>query len=51
KIMLDKGTQFASHFMNDILTTCKITPNHSTAYHPQTNGQVKRINAEITKYL
>ncbi|KAF8643526.1 hypothetical protein AX16_008988 [Volvariella volvacea WC 439] len=51
KIVSDKGTQFASHFMNDILAACKITPNRSTAYHPQTNGQVKRINAEITKYL
>ncbi|KAF8643310.1 hypothetical protein AX16_009103 [Volvariella volvacea WC 439] len=37
--------------MNNILAACKITPNHSTAYHPQTNGQVERINAEITKYL
>ncbi|KAF8648450.1 hypothetical protein AX16_006277 [Volvariella volvacea WC 439] len=51
KIMSDRGTQFASHFMNDILAACKITPNRSTAYHPQTNKQVERINAEITKYL
>ncbi|KAF8643202.1 hypothetical protein AX16_009165, partial [Volvariella volvacea WC 439] len=51
KIVSDRGTQFASHFMNNIFTVCKITPNCSTAYHPQTNGQVERINAEITKYL
>ncbi|KAF8646352.1 hypothetical protein AX16_007275 [Volvariella volvacea WC 439] len=51
KIVSDRGTQFALHFMNDILTTCKIFPNHSTTYHPQTNRQVKKINAEITKYL
>ncbi|KAF8639592.1 hypothetical protein AX16_010276 [Volvariella volvacea WC 439] len=51
KIILDRGTQFALHFMNDILAACKITPNRSMAYHLQTNGQVERINAEITKYL
>ncbi|KAF8638653.1 hypothetical protein AX16_010468, partial [Volvariella volvacea WC 439] len=48
KIVSDQGTQFALHFMNNILATCKITPNCSTAYHSQTNEQVERINAEIT---
>ncbi|KAF8663969.1 hypothetical protein AX16_000853 [Volvariella volvacea WC 439] len=37
--------------MNDILAVCKIISNRSIAYHPQTNRQVERINAEITKYL
>ena len=51
KIISDRGPQFESKFMNDLYRLLGITGNHSTAYHPQTDGQTERINQEIEQYL
>ena len=37
--------------MKDLCTLLGIERNHSTAYHPITDGQTKRINQEIKQYL
>ena len=51
KIMSDQGPQFASEFMHDICQILSIKQNLSTAYHPETNAQVERMNHEVTQYL
>jgi len=51
KVISDRGTQFVSKFMTDLLALLGITPNRSTTYHPQTNGQTERVNQEIEQYL
>jgi hypothetical protein len=37
--------------MKEFYTTHNIIMNASTAYHPQTNGQTKRVNQELEQYL
>ena len=47
----DRGPQFASAFARDLYKLLGVEVNPSTAYHPQTDGQTERKNAEIEKYL
>jgi transposase InsO family protein len=51
RIISDRGPQFASKFMKKLSNALGIKQNLSTAYHPQTDGQTKRINQEIETYL
>jgi len=51
KIVSDRGPQFASEFMRDICHVLEIEQNISTAYHPETNVQVERMNHEVAQYL
>jgi len=51
KVISDRGRQFVSEFMNELYKMLDIEPAPSTAYHPETNGQTERENAEIVKYL
>jgi len=51
KIVLDRGPQFASKFMHDICQVLSIEQNISTAYHPEMNAQVERMNHEVAQYL
>ena len=44
KILSDRGPQFASKFMDEFTKALGIKRQLSTAYHPQTNGQMERIN-------
>ena len=37
----DRGEQFNSELINNLLNMCGIKLQHSTAYHPQANGKVK----------
>ncbi len=50
-IISDRGPQFISKFMKELYRLLNITPNASTTWHPQTDGQTKRVNQEIKKYL
>ena len=51
KILSDRGPQFASKFMEEFTKVLGIKRQLSTAYHPQTDGQMERINQEIGTFL
>jgi transposase InsO family protein len=51
RIISDWGPQFALKFMKELCNALGIEWNLSTAYHPQTDSQTKRINQEIETYL
>jgi transposase InsO family protein len=44
KIMSDRGTQFTSRFRERLHETLDTQLRFSSIYHPQTNGQTKRVN-------
>jgi len=50
-VISDRGSQFASRFMEDFTRVLETKRKLSTAYHPQTNGQTERINQEIGTFL
>jgi len=43
-IILDKGVQFAVGMIKELNNLLGIQTKLSTAYHPQTDGQIERIN-------
>lgn len=47
KVISDRGPQFASKFMMDLNCILGITTALSTAYHPQTDRQMERVNQDI----
>ena len=51
KVILDQGPQFVPSFMKELYAQLQIEGNPSTTYHPETDGQIERINAWIEKYL
>ena len=51
QIISDRGTQYITQFTKDLHKLTNTTTNISTTYHPQTDGQTKRINQEIEQYL
>jgi len=50
-IISDRGVQFAAEMMKELNNLLGIQTKLSTAYHPQTDGQTKRINQELEQYL
>ena len=50
-ILSDRGSQFASKFMEDLTKALGTKQMLSTAYHPQTDGQTEWINQEISTFL
>ena len=50
-VISDRGPQFASNFTKELASILGIKLALSTAYHPQTDGQTKRMNQEVEKYL
>jgi len=50
-ILSDRGPQFASKFMEELTKALGMKRQLSTAYHPQTYGQMERINQEIGTFL
>jgi IS30 family transposase len=44
KIMSDRGTQFTSRFWERLHETLDTQLHFCSAYHPQTDGQTKRVN-------
>ena len=51
KTVSDIGTQFTSHFWQTVHTSLGTKLNFSIAYHPQTDGQTKRINQILEDML
>jgi len=51
KIINNKGPQFTSISIGELCKTLGIKRAMSTAYHPQTDGQMERINQEIKVFL
>ena len=51
KILSDREPQFASKFMEEFTKALGTKRQLSTAYHPQTDGQMERINQEIGTFL
>jgi transposase InsO family protein len=51
KIMSDRGTQFTSKFWERLHETLDTQLHFSSAYHPQTDGQTKRVNQILEDML
>jgi Integrase core domain/Chromo (CHRromatin Organisation MOdifier) domain len=50
-IVSDRGPQFASRFWQRLCQHLRISPNLSTAFHPQTDGPTERVNGIMEQYL
>jgi len=50
-IILDKGPQFVAELMRELNQMLEIKSKMSTAFHPQTDGQMERVNQELEQYL
>ncbi|WVZ80724.1 hypothetical protein U9M48_028180, partial [Paspalum notatum var. saurae] len=50
-ITSDRGSQFTSHFWEHLQSALGTTLIHSSAYHPQTSGQVERVNQILEDML
>ena len=50
-ILSNRGPQFASKFVEEFTKVLGTKRKLSTAYHPQTDGQMERINQEIGTFL
>jgi transposase InsO family protein len=51
KIISDRGTQFTSHFWQQLHEALGMHLKFSSAYHPQTDGQTKRTNQILEDML
>jgi len=51
KILSDRGPQLTSKFMEEFTKALGIKRQLSMAYHPQTDGQMERINQKIGIFL
>ena len=51
RILSNRGLQFTSKFMEEFTRALGTKRQLSTAYHPQTDGQMERINQEIGMFL
>ena len=50
-VISDRGPQFVSSFTCDLYDKCGIKMKATTAYRLQSNGEVERVNQEISTYL
>jgi transposase InsO family protein len=50
-VVSDRGPQFIAAFMRKLYKLLGIKLAMSTAYHPQTNGQMERVNQVLEGYL
>jgi hypothetical protein len=50
-IVTDCGTQFTLKFVTQLYNLCDVASNKSTAYQPQSHGQIERVNQVREQYL
>jgi len=50
-IISDRGPQFVAGLMRELNRLLGIETKLSTAFYPQTNGQMERMNQELEQYL
>ena len=50
-IILDRGVQFVAEMIRELNELLEIQTKLSTAYHPQTNRQIERVNQKLEQYL
>jgi len=50
-VVSDHGPQFIAHFTRELYCLLGIKLASSTAWHPQTNGQIEHVNQELDQYL
>uniref|UniRef100_A0A3B3DPC6 Gypsy retrotransposon integrase-like protein 1 n=1 Tax=Oryzias melastigma TaxID=30732 RepID=A0A3B3DPC6_ORYME len=50
-IVSDRGPQFTSRVWREMCKGLGINVSLTSGYHPQSNGQVERLNQEITRFL
>src|SRR5258708_22494768 len=51
EVISDRGPAFMSNFLCELATLLGVKLTPSTSYHPQTDGQMERVNQEIEAYL
>ena len=51
RVVSDCGPQFVASFTKELYRLLDIRLSSSTAWHPQTDGQTKRINQELNQFL
>ena len=51
KCISDRGPQFTSAFARELTHLLKYDLKLSSVYHPQTNGEMERVNQELETYL
>jgi len=50
-VVSDRGSYFAVELMKKLNRMLGIETKLSTLFHPQTDGQMKRMNQELEQYL
>jgi transposase InsO family protein len=50
-VISDHGPQFVAEFTREIYRLLDVKMCTSTAYHPQTDGQMERVNQELEQFL
>ena len=50
-IVSNRELQFAAEIMKELNKMLGIDTKLSTLYHPQTDGQIERMNQELEQYL
>ena len=50
-LLSDRGTNLLSHLMQDVCKLLGVTKLNTTAYHPQCDGMVERLNRTLKSML
>ncbi|UYV73827.1 hypothetical protein LAZ67_11001042, partial [Cordylochernes scorpioides] len=50
-LVSDRGSQFTSNLMKEVMKMCKVKHCFTTSYHPQTNGLTERLNRTLINMI